>query len=561
MSTLHTVHRSSRQGIALLTATLFLALAMLILSYMASRVLTQNSHVTRHIQFRDCFQGLESAYAMSLVSLENGNSGMIGLGTYDLFESGTFTLPDFNTADIAPLQVPNMPNVQFMAVVEDWGNDGIDNNGDGLIDDANEKWVYTLHLLANNAGIQRRAEVVLKASDVNVWRNAIFGGTGQAGGLINGNVSIHGSVHLLGTNILSGGLAVAAIDLSGTSLIRNNYTGLDTGLRNRVPPLPKRTWNGETVETLNAKLRVKNGLVGMSGNSRIGEPNVAGNAWKETMDGTFVNDGWTGNSVTADGGRGIPEAVFSDNGWDEPYDLGDKLRLPVFSDAWRDPLTGSTVLNPFTGANYTHEEYFATLTGTPYTGNITLNARSTNFYYNATRPADTNPANRLPTDDYILFNCATDLLEINGQIQIDGNLIFTGQGNDQSINYTGRGALLVNGDVTIAADLLAINANGTTANSFPVANCLGIMCSNNMAVGTTSQLKIMGAFYAQNQIKSEKQTVVLGTFVSNYFDMGKNVPDIYQVPALADNLPYGMIGAYPLLILQQVSWRELGVDV
>lgn len=554
-------NRSSRRGVALLTATIFLALAMLILAYMASRVITQNSQVTRHVQFKDCFQGLESAYAMSVVDLENGNDGMIGLGAYDPHDGGTFTLPDFDTADIAPVQVPNMPNVQFMAVVEDWESDGIDNNGDGSVDGDEENWVYTLHLLANNAGVQRRAEVVVKATDVNVWRNAIFGGTGQSGGLINGNVSIHGSVHLLGTNIHPGGLAVAAIDLSGTSLIHNNYTGLDAGLRSRIPALPQRTWNGETVETLNAKLRVKNGLVGMSGNSEVGEPDVPGNAWKETMDGTFINDGWTGNSVIDDGDRGDPTAVFSDNGWDETYELGDKVSLPVFSDPWRDPLTGNTVLNPITGVNYTHEEYFATLAGTPYTGDITINAKTTNFFYNATRPADTNPANRLPTDDYILFNCATNLLEIHGQVQIDGNISFTGQGSDTSINYTGRGALLVNGDVSIETDLLAVNANGTTVNSFPAANCLGIMSSNNMDVGMTSQLKIMGAFYARNRIRSQKQTTVLGTFVSDYFDMGTNVPDIYQVPTLAENLPYGMIGAYPILTFLQISWRELGVDV
>ena len=49
----------------------------------------------------------------------------------------------------------------------------------------------------------------------------------------------------------------------------------------------------------------------------------------------------------------------------------------------------------------------------------------------------------------------------------------------------------------------------------------------------------------------------MGTFVSNYFDMGTNVPRIYQVPTLAANLPYGMIGAYPIFIYKKVSWREV----
>lgn len=553
-------NRSNTKGVALLTATIFLALAMLILAYMASRVITQNAQVNRYVQFKDCFQGLESAYATSIVDLELGNDGMIGVGTYDPYDGGAFTLPTFDTADIAPVAIPTMPNVEFMALVEDWESDGIDNNGDGTIDGDEENWVYTLHLLARNGGVQRGAEVVVKATDINVWRNAIFGGTGQSGGLIKGNVSIHGSVHLLGTDILPGGLAVTALDMIGASLIHNNYGALKADLRNRVPALPLRNWNGEIVETLNSKLRVKNGLVGMSGSSEIGEPDLPGNNVKETMDGTYVNDGWSGNSVIDDGDRGDPTAVFSDNGWDEGYELGDKLSLPLFSGDWRDPFTGNTVLNPNTGVNYTHEEYYATLSGTPYPGDMTIDCKQ-NFYYNATRPADPDPANRLPTDDYLLFDAATNRLEMNGQIEISGNLEFTGKANDQYINYTGRAALLAHGDVVIDTSLLSMNADGTTVNSYPVANCLGIMAGNNMDVGVSAQLRIMGGLYAQNTITSYKQTIIMGTFVSNYYDMGNQVPDIYQVPALADNLPYGMIGAYPILTFLQISWRELGVDV
>ena len=78
-------------------------------------------------------------------------------------------------------------------------------------------------------------------------------------------------------------------------------------------------------------------------------------------------------------------------------------------------------------------------------------------------------------------------------------------------------------------------------------------------VGSTAQLSIMGAFYSEQTIKTEKQTNVAGTFVASYFDMGKNVPSIFQVPALAQNLPYGMIGNYPIVVLSRESWRELGI--
>ena len=65
------------------------------------------------------------------------------------------------------------------------------------------------------------------------------------------------------------------------------------------------------------------------------------------------------------------------------------------------------------------------------------------------------------------------------------------------------------------------------------------MASGNLTVGSLSQLQLMGGFYAQGTVASSKQTTTMGTFVGSYFDMGTNVPDIYQVPTLADNLPLG----------------------
>jgi len=407
--------------------------------------------------------------------------------------------------------------------------------------------------------IERRAEVVIRGIDVNVWRNAIFAGSGQAGGLVNGNVSIHGSVHLLGTGLLEGDDAIAALDMSGTSLIHNNYTGLAADLRSRIPDLPRRDFNGENIETLNASLRVRNGLVELSGTSEVGQVDVAGNPTKETMDGTYVNDGWGGNSTIDDGDRGDPTSVYSDNGWDELYDLGSRVPMPLLSHDWRDPGTGDTRVDETLGRNYTHAEYFhSALTGTPYPGNLTINAGA-NFYYNATRPTDANPVNRQPSDDYIYFNSSTNVLEVNGQIEINGDLQITrGAGSDKTIHYIGRAAWLVNGSVLLNTDLLTANPNGTTVLSYPVNSCLGVMAAGNMTIGTLSQLTLMGAYYAQGRISCSKQKTILGTCVSKYFDMGMNVPDIYQVPSLAENLPLGMIGAYPILMVEQVSWREIG---
>lgn len=554
--------RRNDEGLALMLATIFLMVATILLSAISMRVIQHGRQVDVFAQFRECMFGAETAVAFAIMDLEEGGDGAIGIGTWEPPELETPSvippLPDFDDDRVAPESLPSMPRVEFMALTQHWADDGLDNNGDGIVDDPAEDRMFTIYGLGREGSVVRTIEVMVRGDDVSIWRNAVFAGSGQTGGLINGNVGIRGSVHLLGDELAEGVEAVTAIDMSGTSLIRNNYLGLPTDLRERIPEPPRRIWNGENVETLDATLRVKRGLVGMSGNSKVGEPDVSGNDLKETLDGTYVTDGWSGNSVIDDGDRGDPTMVQSDNGWDEPYDLGDRVSLPFLADDWREMGTGERLLNPWTGSYFSHEHYFDLISGIRYPGNLTINCAQ-NFYYNASRPLDPNPANRTAGDDYILFNAATNVLEVNGQIEVNGNLSFVrGKGNDDTIHYTGRAAILAQGDVTIATDLLAQNADGSTVGSFPANNILGIMATGDMILGSASQLRMMGAFYAQGTVRSAKQTITVGTMVGNYFDMGTNVPEIYQVPPLADNLPYGMIGAYPILVYSRISWRELG---
>ena len=67
----------------------------------------------------------------------------------------------------------------------------------------------------------------------------------------------------------------------------------------------------------------------------------------------------------------------------------------------------------------------------------------------------------------------------------------------------------------------------------------------------------MGLFYGETSIVSQKQTDVMGTFVSNYFDMGTNVPSIFQVPEAANHLPPGLIGGSGSYVMRIVAWQKL----
>lgn len=563
-------------GLAQLTALIFITVSVLVITAVTSRHLQQRVLVDHHQITQTAFDGAEAALNLSLAQMRAGNSGVIGLqGWTPVYNADKeLVLPPFDSNAYTPVTLSSMPEVEHMSYVVNWANDGRDSNGDGTVDSNAERNIFSIHSAARFRGDVRRVEAVYQAGGqgVSVWDNAIFADKGQSGRLINGNVSIYGSVHLLGSQLNPGDPAISVMEMSGTSLMGNNYSAMPAALKARVPALEKKTVNGVAdVETLNAKLRVKRGLVSMSGNSKIGVANNNSNKIKETVDGTYVTDGWTGNSVTG-GGRGTPKNVYSDNGHTALYDLGDSVAMPQLGDPWRD-LDGSTVVNPGTGNPYTHEEYFSqVLLASPtiandgvYNKNMVLN--STSFYWNATtnteltgNAAVTAGSALNANHDYIWFNASTNVLKVNGQIRINGTLTITGNQK----NYSGRAAILTTGNVEISANLLTCN-NGNVndyAPSFPENNCLGIMSKGDIALGVGAQKSIMGAFYAQGKVAIDKQTQVVGACVANYFDMGKNVPDIFQVPSLVEFLPYGMIGNTPTggnAALSLLAWREMGV--
>ena len=602
------LRKGNQTGLALLTALIFISLSVLVLIALMGRYTQERLIVDRFEDYYLVFEAVEAAIQRCVVEVEHELPGIIGLENWEpeFDEAGGVILPGFDEAGVTPEFLEGMPQIEFIAYTHPWFGDGRDNNGDGIVDSLAEFGMFSVHaaarvrelaapapnpmaafnifqmstVYAQGGGQARQLEAVYSSADLNVWNNAIFAGTGlAAGALINGNVSIHGSVHLLGDNLNPEATAVSAIDLSGTSLISNNYAGMPPALRQRIPNPPTRDYNGETVETLNTTVRVRRGRVGISGNAYIGQNQVAGSGYKGPVDGTYINDGFTGNQVTDDGGRGTPNPAqfHSDNGHTERYDLGNRIPMPYLEDDWREP-DGTRVMNPDTGTWYTHEDYFTeVLLANPnvktdgiYNGNITLNAWDKKggdaIYWNSTTETYlTGEAARAatpnPNDDFFKFDPVTNLLQMNGQIRINGNLEITGKGNQTTVIYSGRAAFLVDGQVTLNTDLITVN-NGNAANianSFPVNNIIGIMATENMYVGTTAQLSLMGAFYSEKAIITEKQTNVLGTFVANYFNMGTNVPRIYQVPTLVHNLPYGMIGNYPIIVLSPESWREVGI--
>lgn len=572
------------EGMALVLAITFLVAMGIVVAATSTRVMGNAFQVDAQIELENTMQGIDAGYAMLYEELDRlvvakadgvaytaVSDGLVGMPLgHDIT-----TMPNFGDTGVTPLTLTTMPNVEYIAFAYDWNNDGIDNSGSGFDDEGDYFAVYVFSRTMRNgtAIAQRRIETIVRGDNVNVWQNAIFAGGGQAGNVINGNVSIHGSVHILGDNLAGGGVALEAVDLSGTSLIHNNYDGLSLDLASRVPALPTELYLGEVVESLGAKLRVKNGLVGMSGNSEVGQVQVAGNIFKETMDGVYVNDGWTGTDIDA---NGDPQSVYSDNGWDEAYDLSSSVPFPDYSDDGGKPFLTERYLEAFRyngtpinggGGPSPHEVFI---------GDMTLTSGGDSFYWNATTmsngdqivggiPGDGSMPLKTdldPNDFYIWFDATTNTLVTNGRVAVDGNIsLDSGSGAlNQIFNYEGKGTLLAYdsagsgsvGDITVNANLKTTDL-GTT-------NLIGLMAGNDMSIGNTAQIEIMGGFYTQGEIYVDRQTTIMGTIVGSAFNMGVNVPSIFQVPAVTVGWTGNqrMIGANPVLFLSNVTWRELG---
>jgi hypothetical protein len=427
-----------------------------------------------------------------------------------------------------------------------------------------------------------------RVNPLSVWDNIIFAGTGLTGKAIAGNVSLHGSVTILGegepftdqngngqwddqdryADLNSNGKwdpgepltvdhdndavwdpaepygdgngngqyerTLTAADLSyevtGTAHIYNNYQGMNTTLSSRVPALDTTTFNGEVVNTLNAELRVKHGRVDISGSATIGFPDQSGGSppVKETVDGCYVNDGYGGNKGESN--------AYSDNGTSEGYDLSNEMQFPSLTRPYTDPATGTGY---DTYLDYLHSNSLVV------TGDLTLQpgvsmARVSNSYGSISMDANGD-------------------LSISGIVYVTGNIhINSGSGklNKAPVTYDGRGTLVSQGSSHIDTHLLS-------KGMFPTDDVLGIISANDLGIGTgsgDSHLDIMGVFYAQKRITNAKQNQLAGAMVSNYFSIS-NVPDLFQVPVLVENLPLGMPGSGTIVTYtyQTVpgTWREL----
>ena len=357
-----------------------------------------------------------------------------------------------------------------------------------------------------------RSDMRIGVRRLTVWDNALFGGAGQAGNAINGNVEIRGSVHIIGdpTN---------TVDQGGTAAVMNNYRDANTMANfgadwTKLPTLPTVTLNGEVVETLGAEVRVKYGTIDLGGSVEWGEVDATGNTYKEELDG-FYSDA----SLTLSGSAAVnPEDT---GGYD-----ADGLGFPSLDDPYYD--AGAAVLWA------SHRAYLDNTALTIPETEISDNVASFSYTDGAGNSID--------------WDNAAATLTIEGIVRIAGDLDLSKK--NFPVAYEGTGTLFSTGDIDIHGDVLPTTDYLDTA--APTVNNLGLIADDDMHLATgpgESQIKVMAALYAEGQTQIAKQTTVAGSVVTNFFDLGNQVPSIFQVPALSSNLPPGLPGADPMLFV------------
>ncbi len=356
--------------------------------------------------------------------------------------------------------------------------------------------------------VARTLVAKLQVKSVSPWENAVFAAGGTSGAFINGCARIAGSVQILGNFLTS---TDTALDLTSGGIILNQYSGINSMLDGKLAQ------NAAAIAALPGKLkteyRVKRGKTLInSADSGVGEATCK-------VKGVFTNDGFGGSNATE---------VYSDNGRNMKYDLRASLDVsfPV-PDTANPPLSNAL-----------------DLTGTlpPSGANRKLNSTVASF-----GPLSDAYGNS------ISWAQGTRTLTVNGVFKIIGNLDLAEE--KVPVFYLGKGTLYVTGNVYIHDCLLP-----AATSSFPTNDAIGIIAGNDIEIATGSgerAVRVAGALYARNSIRSNKRTQTAGTLVAQSVDPGSEIPSIFQVPLLAKNLPPGMPGSTPCYFVKTVYWREM----
>ena len=396
-------------------------------------------------------------------------------------------------------------------------------------------------------GQSRKIQVRTKV--FNMWDNAIFSAAAVSG-QIAGCMNIRGSVMALGeesyidvneNSSYDSGVDILidenangarnhlsptdyAIDATGNFYIGNNYdtfgasSGITTEFSDRVAD----------ADTLDSELNIKYGLMNLGASVQVGNASCP-------LISTNAVDGFNPADPT---GKLFTDELLSDRSM-----FSDKIRLPSLNDQYTDSSTGTvytTAAGGYMSYLYARGLHLNTVTpGSP--GYI---------------PEDITPdpaKNFSKTDGVNSFTLNNGNITINGIVYINGNLTFDRYKSNRTVYYSGRGSVALTGNLTLNANLYTLE-EGSSA--YPQHNIIGFMTPQNIALGIsgTGNLEIMGIFFCGGNGRIMKPTKIMGALLARQVTLNQ-VPDVFHVADLKNNLPPGMICMPSIVVVY--GWHEV----
>jgi len=573
----------SQRGAALITAlfliTILTVLGMLVLNTSIVEIkMAANQKVSSQV-FYTAEAGLERGLKALVADMESdGTAGGPWANLSFPSSAGSVTAAYVNGSTAFDVNVRSMDMYLDGNAASQMRKLTFTNGGTTLGASSYELYMYSpnsmdVYLMSYASGPNGIAalEYHLDAEDNSPYNNALFSGTGL-NGKVNGNVNVSGSVYSQGY-----------LEFGGTAAITNNYTdgGIDAALQAMIPAFTD----------LDAKVRVKGADLKLTGASHVGTSNADGSVADIQVDGNFTsaapyyadNVGSEVPNLAMPGILDGLEAEFPGVSADPAYsgisDVTDRA-MAIYKDLIRG-------VNGFAAA--------ATYASTVPAGNITSKGVVLdNAWLAGCEPAkldcDNDPGGDGSDDpgELEIATCTPDFTCVdslgNGVSYDSGTSVVTFIGMvyvdeefeiDKNITYASKGAFVDDGfgnpvapanqdeqaAVVIAAEEVEVLAqivpdSGGYLKGGSDTNSIGFISGAMMHLEASPGELITGMFYSAGEIELEKQIQIAGTLIAGEFEF-KNVPDVYQVPAMKSYLPQYMPGTNSILTFRSREWRRV----
>lgn len=162
-------------GMAMLLALVFIAAALVILNTVAARLKSDVRQSESFVEANAALNAVELALVRSAGEIQAGRSGCLGTEQWPGVADGKvvsakagmpggLVLPVYGEAGVVPVKTPDGA-AEYWVVALSWASNGIDDNGDGVVDGPEEAGLYGVYAMARCGSTSRAVEAIYRAGE------------------------------------------------------------------------------------------------------------------------------------------------------------------------------------------------------------------------------------------------------------------------------------------------------------------------------------------------------------------------------------------------------------